>query len=204
MRVSSIEAAARDLQDLAVLWSIGEVRADEVVRGACEALVAGLDSPTLQILAACTRAEAEYDVPDLLPAALDELGLRFYPRDSEGGREAAVRALAHQLPAGKLTPRELAFRIHQRFGHELPLAERLAELDDEYDILEYGDRTPALSVRSARGRPTLPRMPHRHRPPVDGPVQSPLHPPALQLLTGHRDRVRPSGSVDASRYSSCD
>ncbi|MFJ2234832.1 hypothetical protein [Streptomyces sp. NPDC087859] len=143
VRVSSIEAAARDLQDLAVLWSIGEVRADEVVRGACEALVAGLDSPALQILAACTRAEAEYDVPDLLPAALDELGLRFYPRDSEGGREAAVRALAHQLPAGKLTPRELAFRIHQRFGHELPLAERLAELDDEYDILEYGDRTPA-------------------------------------------------------------
>ena len=45
--------------------------------------------------------------------------------------------------ADELTPRELAFRIHQRFGHELPLAERLAELDDEYDILEYSDRTPA-------------------------------------------------------------
>ncbi|MFD0385794.1 hypothetical protein ACFQ2B_35925 [Streptomyces stramineus] len=37
----------------------------------------------------------------------------------------------------------MAFRIHQRFGHELALAERLAELDDEYDILEYSDRTPA-------------------------------------------------------------
>ncbi len=45
--------------------------------------------------------------------------------------------------AGELTPRELAFQIHQRFGHKLPLAERLAALDDEYDILEYGDRTPA-------------------------------------------------------------
>ncbi|MGW7081596.1 hypothetical protein [Streptomyces sp. NPDC054866] len=141
--MSSIEASARDLQDLAVLWSIGEARATDVVGAACEALVAGLDSPALRILAACTRGEAEYDVPDLLPAALDELGLTFYPRDSEAGREAAVRALADQMLAGRLTPRELALRIHQRFGHQLPLAERLAELDDEYDILEYGDRTPA-------------------------------------------------------------
>ncbi|MFG2497112.1 hypothetical protein ACGFSB_02680 [Streptomyces sp. NPDC048441] len=138
-----IEAAARDLEDLAVLWSVGETRANDVVRTACEALVAGLDSPGLRILAACTRSEAEYDVPDLLPAALDELGLAFYPRDSEAGREAAVRALAHQMLAGRLTPRELAVRIHQRFGHQLPLAERLAELDDEYDILDYGDRAPA-------------------------------------------------------------
>ncbi|MFE4869281.1 hypothetical protein [Streptomyces sp. NPDC056682] len=141
--MSPIEAAADDLQDLAVLWSIGEVRAHDVVEGACAALVAGLDSPTLCILAGCTRVEAEYDVPDLLPVALDELGLVFYPRESETGQEAAVRALAHRLLAGKLTPRELALRIHQRFGHQLPLAERLAELDDEYDIVEYGDRTLA-------------------------------------------------------------
>ncbi|WP_329453911.1 hypothetical protein [Streptomyces sp. NBC_01497] len=42
---------------------------------------------------------------------------------------------------GELTSREFTFRIHQRHGHELALTERLAELDDEYDILEYGDRT---------------------------------------------------------------
>ncbi|WDM16015.1 hypothetical protein J3S85_33680 [Streptomyces lavenduligriseus] len=141
--MSPIKAAADDLQDLAVLWSIGEARAQDVVEVACAALVAGLDSPTLRVLAGCTRAEAEYDVPDLLPVVLDELGLVFYPRDSEAGREAAARALAHQLLAGRLTPRELALRIHQRFGHQLSLAERLAELDDEYDIVEYGDRTLA-------------------------------------------------------------
>ncbi|MFB6900409.1 hypothetical protein [Streptomyces hydrogenans] len=43
--------------------------------------------------------------------------------------------------AGELTSREFTFRIHQRHGHELALTERLAALDDEYDILEYGDRT---------------------------------------------------------------
>ncbi|MFF3934255.1 hypothetical protein [Streptomyces hirsutus] len=141
----STESAACALQDHAVLWSIGETRAIDVVNAACDALVAGLDGPALRILAACTRAEAVYDVPELLPPALDELGLVFYPPGSVGGQEAAARALAARMLAGELTPRELAFRIHQRFGHELLLAERLAELDDEHDIhdiLEYSDRTP--------------------------------------------------------------
>ncbi|MFC7219252.1 hypothetical protein ACFQLX_13900 [Streptomyces polyrhachis] len=137
------EPAAREFQDRAVLWSMGEISATDVVAAACDALVAGLDSPALRILAARTRAEADYDVPDLLPPALDELGLTFYSVGSVAGQEAAVRALAARMLAGELTPRELAFRVHQLFGHELALAERLAELDDEYDVLEYGDRTPA-------------------------------------------------------------
>ncbi|MFE0802699.1 hypothetical protein [Streptomyces sp. NPDC058812] len=81
--------------------------------------------------------------------------------DSEAGQDAAVRALAHQMLAGRLTPRELVMRIHQRFGHQLPLAERLVELDDEYDIVEYGNRSLAQfdaevtveAQRLAHGRP---------------------------------------------------
>ncbi|MFE7568968.1 hypothetical protein ACFU76_18725 [Streptomyces sp. NPDC057539] len=141
--MTSTEAAALALQDHAALWSMEEIPATDVVTCACNALVAGLDSPALRMLAACTRAEADYDVPDLLPPALDELGLTFNSVGSVAGQEAAARALAARLLAGELTPRELVFRIHQRFGHELPLAERLANLDDEYDILEYGDRTSA-------------------------------------------------------------
>ncbi|MEU8527747.1 hypothetical protein AB0C77_19465 [Streptomyces sp. NPDC048629] len=136
-------AAARTLQDHAALWSMSEIRAHEVVGTACDALVAGLDSPALRILAACTRAEADHDVPDLLPPALDELGLTFYPVGSIAGQEAAVRALAARMLAGELTPRELTFWIQQRFGHSVPFVEQLAALDDEYDILEYGDRTLA-------------------------------------------------------------
>ncbi|MEU8883308.1 hypothetical protein [Streptomyces hydrogenans] len=139
--MTSTEAAAIALQDHAALWSMGEIRASDVVDAACGALVAGLDTPGLRILAACTRAEADYDVHYLLPAALVELGLTFYPVGSETGQEAAVRALARRMLAGELTPREFTFRIHQRHGHELALTERLAALDDEYDILEYGDRT---------------------------------------------------------------
>ncbi|MGW0860015.1 tyrosinase family protein [Streptomyces sp. NPDC002690] len=164
--VSPIDSVTDDLQDLAVLWSMGEIRAHDVVESACAALVSGWDSHTLRILAGFTRAEAEYEVPDLLPVVLDELGLVFYPRDSEAGQEAFVRALACQMLAGRLTPRELALRIHQRFGHQLPLAESFSELDDEYDIVEYGDRTSAQldaevtaqARRLAYGRPDHNRL----------------------------------------------
>ncbi|GGU09036.1 hypothetical protein [Streptomyces coeruleorubidus] len=139
--MTSTEAAAIALQDHATLWSVGEIRASDVVHAACDALVAGLDTPGLRILAACTRAEADYDVHELLPVALDELGLTFYPATGDAGREDAARALARRMLAGELTPRELTSRIHQRFGHELPLTERLAELDDEYDVLEYDNAT---------------------------------------------------------------
>ncbi|MFC8722663.1 hypothetical protein ACFUEL_35290, partial [Kitasatospora sp. NPDC057198] len=55
-------------------------------------------------------------------------------------RERALRALAGRTLTGELTPRELAFRVHLRFGYELPPA----ELDDEYDLLHYrSDRTAA-------------------------------------------------------------
>ncbi|WP_243859939.1 hypothetical protein [Streptomyces sp. BK208] len=110
--------------------------------GACDALVAGLDSPALRIPAACTRAEADYDVPDPLPPALDELGLALHPAASAAGREGAVRALATLMPDGEPTPREPAFRVHQRLGHEFPPAEPLARLDDEYDLLAYDGGRP--------------------------------------------------------------
>ncbi|WP_318197728.1 hypothetical protein [Streptomyces sp. MCL20-2] len=161
--MTSTEAAAIALQDNAALWSAGEISASEIVDAACDALVAGLDTPGLRILAARTRAEADYDVHDLLPPALDELGLTFRPAADEAAQEAVVRALARRMLAGDLEPRELTFRIHQRYGHELPLTERLAELDDEYDILEYGDRTvdqvDAEVTAEARRLAARPRVP---------------------------------------------
>ncbi|MFF9111319.1 hypothetical protein [Streptomyces sp. NPDC014805] len=164
--MTSTQAAAIALQDHAALWSMGEIRASDVVDAACDALVAGLDTPGLRMLAACTRAEADYDVHDLLPAALDELGLAIPPVGSEGAQEAAARALARRMLAGELTPREFTWRIHQRHGHELPLTQRLAELDDEYDVLEYGDRTldqvdaeVTAEARRLTAQPTVPAEP---------------------------------------------
>ncbi|CAL9620222.1 hypothetical protein SUDANB120_05848 [Streptomyces sp. enrichment culture] len=131
----STEAAAVALQDSAALWSVGEVPASDVVDAACDALVAGLDAPGLRILAACTRTEAYYDVLDLLPPALDGLGLVFYPFGSPEGVEPAARALARRVLAGGLAPWKLTFWSHKRGKLELPLLQRLAELDEQYALL---------------------------------------------------------------------
>ncbi|MGT2532778.1 hypothetical protein ACU4GG_41245 [Streptomyces nojiriensis] len=164
--MTSTEAAAIALQDHAALWSVGEISASEVVDSACDALVAGLDTPNLRILAACTRAEADYDVHDLLPPALAELGLTLHPVGGAASQEAAVRALARRMLAGELKPWELTFRIHRRYGHELPLTERLAELDDEYGVLEDGDEAIAqvdaevtAEARRLAAHPTVPAEP---------------------------------------------
>ncbi|SFD72677.1 hypothetical protein SAMN04487819_102339 [Actinopolyspora alba] len=140
--MSSPETAARELQENAALWSMREVHAEELVRVACDALVAGLDSPTLRVLAACTRAEAAERVPALLPVALDELGLVFHPLDSEAGWVAAARILAQRVLAGELTVREFAWRIHLAHGHELELTELVAGLDDQYTTVGYDVSTP--------------------------------------------------------------
>ena len=63
------------------------------------------------------------------------------PLDQVTGQEAAVRALAAQAVSGSLAPRELAAAIHRHFGHGLPLTQRLAALDDEYDLGEYATMT---------------------------------------------------------------
>ncbi|SDK63014.1 hypothetical protein SAMN04487820_11082 [Actinopolyspora mzabensis] len=140
--MSSPDTAATVLQENAALWSAREIHAEELVRVACDALLADLDSPTLRVLAACTRAEAGESVPALLPAALDELGLVFYPLDSEAGRVAVARILAQRVLAGELTAREFARRIHLAHGHELELTELVAGLDDQYTTVGYGVSTP--------------------------------------------------------------
>jgi len=47
----SLAEAARRLQDTAALWSIGAATAAAAVSSACDALVAGLDTPSLRMLA---------------------------------------------------------------------------------------------------------------------------------------------------------
>lgn len=86
-----------------------------------------------------------------------------------------MRALANHLLAGELTPRELAFQAHRRFGHRLPLAERLAELDDEYDTLEYSGRTPAqLDADVTSEAHHLAQQPRGSSEPTDTPAWSTL------------------------------
>lgn len=72
------DEASTALANVAALWSTGYVRAAEVVRVACDALVAGLKGDGLSMLAGVAYRNADDEVPQVLKAALGELGLDYH------------------------------------------------------------------------------------------------------------------------------
>ncbi len=126
------------LTDTAAQWACGLVNPSDVADAAVEALMVGLDTTKLVLLAGTTRAEADVEVPELLPTAMEELGLPYFGWDHPESRLLAVVALARDHIDGRLPARDLCRIVHGRFGHGAhDLIEPLAELDDEYDTLEY-------------------------------------------------------------------
>jgi hypothetical protein len=134
------DQALRNLRETVALWNVDYVRSTDVVDAACDLLVAGLDSPSLRILAGVPRRNADIEVPQIVEPALREIGLEYHCRGSREAEEAAVRALAMRVLSGSVEPSALTVWAHRRFGHDgLDLAQRLVELDDVYDAYEYDD-----------------------------------------------------------------
>lgn len=136
------EDALGGMQEATALWSVGQVTAAELVGAACELLVAGFDGLNLAMLAGVQVRYADEEVPELLEAALHDVGLPYYPRGSRAGQEAALKVMASRVVAEAMHPRELAAWAHATIGHDrLPLAESLVEVDDIYDALDCTDMT---------------------------------------------------------------
>jgi hypothetical protein len=133
------------LYEVSALWSASQGAAVDVVSAACEALVDGVDTPSLRMLAGVSARGlkgADHEIADLLRATLDELSVDYYEPGSLGADEAVVRIFARRAVRGEVAPHDLACWAHRVFGHRLPLAEPLAVLDDVYDTIEYTDQTP--------------------------------------------------------------
>ena len=119
------------------MWSLDAIPSEAIVDAATNALVAGLDSQSLRVLAGTLPAAAAVEVPELLPRAMGELGLAF-ARGGTDGQLPAARALARELTTGAVSARALVARMHRVFGHDThALIEPLVVLDDVYDILEF-------------------------------------------------------------------
>lgn len=165
-RVKPEEALDR-MRHAGALWAVGAVDATDLVQAACDLLVAGHDGPALRMLAAVPFRHADEEVPDVLEAALTDLGLPHYPPGSGVAQEAALKAMAIRVLANALTPRQLARWAHRKFGHDtLELAQRLAELDDVYDCLELTDMTEKdVDVDVVAEARRILGEPHETRPP---------------------------------------
>jgi hypothetical protein len=130
------------MRDVVALWYVGHRTAADLVYSACDLLLAGLDGPALRELAAVSIDQAEIEVPDLLEAALQDVGLPYHTNaNSVAAQQAGLTAVARQTLSDALTPRDLAAWAHATFGHQVEFAASLAEFDDIYDTVEYTDTT---------------------------------------------------------------
>ncbi|CAM4031025.1 hypothetical protein KIPE111705_37190 [Kibdelosporangium persicum] len=133
----SAEAALSAMRDAVALWQVGQSSAADVIYAACGLLTADVDTPTLRTLAALSIKDADYEVNELIEAAMSEIGLAWHPRDTSAAKEAALVALARRVLSGGMKPADLAFWAHSAFCHGTSdLAETLVELDDVYGTLD--------------------------------------------------------------------
>ncbi|SCG66474.1 hypothetical protein [Micromonospora humi] len=143
-------AALARLQETAALWSTGPGTAAQVIEAACDCLVAGVDGPTLRILAgaSCARGEESDELRRWLEGALTELSLTYYPQGSREGEEAAVRIMARRALAGEITPRELTVWAYLHITWDgTPLAAELVTLENTYEYAEaVGDTTSDIDA----------------------------------------------------------
>lgn len=105
-----------------------------LIDAACDALVAGIDSPSLRDLAGHSVHETYVDVDEIVEATFRELGL---PTASLADEKAALYALEHyclEYLAGRMRACDLAAWAHSNIGHEGPeIAQPIVDLDDDVD-----------------------------------------------------------------------
>ncbi|GAA3850477.1 hypothetical protein [Streptomyces sedi] len=131
-------AALRAFVDRVALWRIRFAWSDELVAAACDALVAGLDSPALCRLAGLSRREVDYEIPLLIPEVLGELGL-CAPQSDPRTDAAALRALAALTVRGELSPGRFVAETQGLLIEDPKADGRLAELCGAYGWAEWND-----------------------------------------------------------------
>ncbi|MEZ5216368.1 MAG: hypothetical protein R2715_07210 [Ilumatobacteraceae bacterium] len=162
------EARSLDaFREAAIAWAAGG-RGQPLVDAAAEALAAGLDSPTLRVLAGTPRFSADEEVLELAPVTFAELGLDIETRLSsaafiEGGRQLARSFLAGDVDARRLT--KLLTGLYVEAGYPAELNTWMG-LDDYYDMIRDGVVTGSVDAIDAEvadaandlasGRPRVP------------------------------------------------
>ncbi|MGC4809539.1 hypothetical protein ACLQ29_03290 [Micromonospora sp. DT228] len=132
------DALAR-LQDAAVFWSVGSGTAAQVIDAACDCLIAGIDSPTLRILAGISpvKGEENDELRRWLEGALSDLSLTYYGEGSRESEEEALRLMARRLLVQAVTPRDLTSWAYRFISHDgTPLAAELIALDNAYELVD--------------------------------------------------------------------
>lgn len=105
-----------ELADAIALWSFDpDGRGQQIVDAAVDALVGGVDSPTLRELAGVPGSESRSVLAELVAQTCAELGISYSP-DPTGS--IAFRVLARRTIAGRLNPGALTSLATTHIGPE--------------------------------------------------------------------------------------
>lgn len=104
---SEAREALEALVDAGTVWA-ATGHGQPLVHAAALALTAGLDSPSLRVLAGAPNRFADEEATDLAPDVLAELGLELEEKFSEGAYVALARLRARQFLDGEMSARALA------------------------------------------------------------------------------------------------
>ena len=129
-------SATLALEEAVSLWRSNASHVAEVIDAATDCLVAGLDSPSLRMLAGASPRASMLELEPLIFASLEELGRAdLLQRNIQ--REA-LRTMSRRFARGAMSARELAAWAHTHVGHDGPEdCQPLVVLDDMYDEAGY-------------------------------------------------------------------
>ncbi|QSY49442.1 MULTISPECIES: hypothetical protein [Streptomyces] len=105
-----------------------DVGSDRLIQAGLDALMAGVESPTLAMLAGLLRSE-EPEAPPLFDQVLEELGLLFHPpADRRAAQWALACWVAGQIADGSLDPATGTHLIWADIAYDLGYPEELEPL----------------------------------------------------------------------------
>ncbi|HEY9497698.1 MAG TPA: hypothetical protein VIQ78_01585 [Terrimesophilobacter sp.] len=133
----AVPSSREEILDAVVGWGAAltfDIPSQNAIMAACAALAAGIDSPSLRVVAGFDLDAYRWDVFDALVIALDELGVDFPAVGTDEAKLVALEQLCRSFLAGELDLHQLTGWAHEKIGHEGPEAALpFVELDDEFD-----------------------------------------------------------------------
>lgn len=136
---SASSEALTTFRAAAIEWAAGG-RGHPLVNAAADALAAGLDSPSLRILAGAPRFSADEEATELAPLVFEELDLLVHARLTSEAIVDGARLKAADFLANGGSPKALAdelWRSYVNAGYPGALAD-WSGLADWYDMVDRG------------------------------------------------------------------
>jgi hypothetical protein len=118
--VTTHDDALKQLSHIAHARAFGRhVGSDRLVHAGLDALIAGVESPSLAMLAGLLRSE-EPEAPALFDQVLEELGLLFHaPADHRAAKWAMAHRVAGQIADGSMDPAAGTHLIRADISYDL-------------------------------------------------------------------------------------